>query len=145
MPNWCRNELNISGPESDVIAFKEKAVGLPPWPEENEPPNLLNFHSLVPMPPELVEAGYNEAVYQWEKKNWGCKWGAGQPEIIDESPGRILYEFDTAWTPPVPLIANLAKQWPTLTFILSYDEPGMAFKGIAKAHGEKVEDHCVSL
>ena len=27
MPNWCSNNLTITGPEADVQAFKAKAVG----------------------------------------------------------------------------------------------------------------------
>ena len=62
MPNWCANKLTITGPEAEVQAFKEKAVGHSPWskPEElvNVEPNVLNFHSLVPVPDEVLAAGY---------------------------------------------------------------------------------------
>jgi hypothetical protein len=39
----------------------------------------------------------------------------------------------------------VAKQWPALVFVLDYEEPGMAYKGLAKFQGEGCEDHCISL
>lgn len=42
MPNWCSNELRVVGPEQDIRAFREIAVGHSPWPEDRtqEPPGL---------------------------------------------------------------------------------------------------------
>ena len=36
-------------------------------------PGRLNFHSLVPVPEEVLKAGYESGGYDWEQKNWGCK------------------------------------------------------------------------
>ena len=85
MPNWCYNKLTITGPEADVRSFKEKAAGPCPWlkPDETEV-EVLNFHSLVPVPDEVLQAGYEAAGYDWERENWGCKWGADEPQILDE-------------------------------------------------------------
>ena len=58
MPNWCLNKLTITGPEADVQAFKAKAVGHSPWEEPEGDPDALNFHSLVPVPEEVLKAGY---------------------------------------------------------------------------------------
>jgi hypothetical protein len=49
MPNWCSDKLTIIGPGTDVQAFKTKAVGDSPWEEPEEEPDVLNFHSLVPV------------------------------------------------------------------------------------------------
>src|ERR1035438_5932980 len=76
MPNWCQNNLTITGPEAEVQAFKAKAVGHSPWEEPEGEPDGLNFHSLVPVPEEVLKAGYESAGYDWEQKNWGCKWAA---------------------------------------------------------------------
>jgi hypothetical protein len=61
MPNWCRNNLTMTGPEADIQAFKAKAVGHSPWAEPEGDPGLLNFHSLVPVPDEVLKAGYDPA------------------------------------------------------------------------------------
>ncbi|MBI5818298.1 MAG: hypothetical protein HZA88_04860 [Verrucomicrobia bacterium] len=111
----------------------------------SEQPNPLNLHCIVPVPKEVLEAGYDKAGYDWEKLNWGCKWGACNCQVVDEDAGRIVYNFDSAWCPPVEFIETAAKLWPTLTLLLEYEELGMAFKGIAKAQGEQLEDHCITL
>ena len=146
MPNWCANKLTVTGPAADVQAFKTKAVGHSPWskPEDRES-EVLNFHSLKPIPEDVLAAGYAEAGINWERQNWGCKWGAQDSTILDEREGKIQYEFLSAWTPPIECFQTVAVQWPALSFVLEYEEPGMAFKGLAKFEGEKNEDHCIAL
>ncbi len=145
MPNWCQNNLTITGSEADIQAFKAKAVGHSPWLEPEGDPDLLNFHSLVSVPDEVLKAGYQSAGYDWEQKNWGCKWGASGPGILDEWEGHVEYEFYTAWSPPIEFLKRVAVQWSSLQFVLAYEEPGMAYKGLAKFQGENHEDHCISL
>jgi hypothetical protein len=147
MPNWCNNQLSVRGPVVDVQRFKEKAVGHSPWltPKEirNEEPSPLNFHSLVPVPEEMIKAGYNEVAYNWEKAHWGCKWGDCNAQILHEGQGHVTYEFDTAWVPPTEFIEQASKDWPALRLQLDYDEPGNGLHGTAEARGGRVEDSCV--
>lgn len=146
MPNWCSNTLRVIGPDDDARRFKEQAVGFGPWSKvEEQQQNILNFHSLVPIPAEILSAGYNDAGYDWERVNWGCKWGACDSTLADEWDGHLAYSFYTAWAPPVAFLEKLAPQWPTLTFLLDYEEMGMCFKGITKAVGNSLEDHCVEI
>jgi hypothetical protein len=77
--------------------------------------------------------------------DWGCKWGADQTRIVDEGGTCIIYEFYTAWSPPIEFLKKVAEQWSALMFVLAYEEPGIGFKGIAKFQGEVHEDHCISL
>jgi hypothetical protein len=145
MPNWCNNKLVVYGPEEDVKRFKGKAIGNSPWQMEEVEKNVLNFHSLVPIPTEVIEAGYDPAGFEWERNHWGCKWGACSAELADEWEGHLIYLFDTAWSPPVAFLQKLGPEWPTLTFLLDYEEIGMGFKGITKVAGNTVEDHCLDL
>ena len=145
MPNLCSNNLTITGPKADVEAFKAKAVGHSPWEEQEGEPDVLNFHSLVPVPDEVLKAGYEPVGYNWEMANWGCKWGAEGSTILDEWEGHVEYEFYTAWSPPQRFLQIMAVQWPSLVFVLVYEEPGIGFKGLAKFKGESHEDHCISL
>ena len=109
MPNWCLNKLTITGPEADVQAFKTKAVGHSPWEEPEGEPDALNFHSLVPIPENLLAAGYDGARYDWEMANWGCKWGASGPGILDEREGHVEYEFYAVLrASQVPLAAGVS-------------------------------------
>lgn len=145
MPNWCINNLRVFGPDEDVRKFKEQAVGHSPWDQTPEKDNVLNFHSLVPIPPEILAASDQDAGCNWERVNWGCKSGACEASLMDEWDGTLIYSFDTEWDPPIPFLEKLAPHWPTLTFLLDYEEMGMGFKGITKAVGHAVEDHCVEI
>jgi hypothetical protein len=146
MPNWCYNKLTITGPEAEVQSFKEKAAGRCPWskPDETEP-EVLNFHSLVPVPDEVLQAGYDAGGNDWERANWGCKWGADNSRIVDAWETCVIYEFYTAWSPPIELLTTAAKQWGNLVLFLEYEESGMGYKGLAKFKGDTKEDHCVTL
>ncbi len=128
--------------------FKEKAVGYSPWYSEQdkagEKPGPLNFHSLVPIPDEVLRKGYREAGYDWERGEWGVKWGACHAELVDEGRERLFYIFDTAWVPPLGFIEKAANLWPTLTFVLKYEEGGMGFKGVVTAQADQITDHCVT-
>jgi hypothetical protein len=146
MPNWCSNTLRVIGPVEDMLKFKEQATGHSPWDNtEEREQNILNFHNLVPVPPEVLSAGYEQAGYEWELKNWGCKWGACSATLVDEWEGHLEYAFETAWSPPIPFLSKLALEWPTLTFLLDYEEMSMGFKGITKVAGDAVEDHCLEF
>lgn len=82
MQYGCLNYLTVLGPKRDVKAFQKKAKGYSPWPEnkkEEKEPNVLNFHSFVPIPDEVLAAGYEAAGYDWEEKNWGCGWAPYKP------------------------------------------------------------------
>jgi hypothetical protein len=65
--------------------------------------------------------------------------------IADEWETSLIYAFETAWSPPIPFLDRVAKQWVNLTFVLEYEEPGMGFKGLAKFQGDAREDHCISF
>jgi hypothetical protein len=68
--------------------------------------------------------------YDWNVRNWGTKWDVAVPdndsyhetEIIEEWSDRLIYSFNTAWSPPAPAIENLSSQYPNLTFTLSFEE-----------------------
>ena len=145
MPNWCDNHLIIKGPDMDVLAFKQKAVGHAPWHEPKPEPNVLNFHNLVPIPGEVLKADYSSAGYDWELKHWGCKWGACHTDIVDEGEGYLGYRFDTAWSPPIAFVEHVSKEWPTLIFVLEYEESGIGFKGLARAQAGAIDDRCIDF
>ena len=67
MPNWCSNELRVSGPPEDLTRFKEQASGFNPWniPGPKDKPSPLNFHSLVPVPDHILKLGYANAGHDW--------------------------------------------------------------------------------
>ena len=82
--------------------------------------------------------------YNWNCANWGTKWSAGEVwhdrsdngEAVD---GTTSYNFDTAWAPAEPVVAALAREFPTLVITHRYCEGGMGFAGeIVYTEGEVV-------
>jgi Ferredoxin-like domain in Api92-like protein len=72
--------------------------------------------------------------YSWNVRNWGTKWDVAvhsDKEYSDtnvEGPvpngenAVVHYNFNTAWSPPFPVIAKLSAQYPSLLFTHSYEE-----------------------
>ena len=64
--------------------------------------------------------------YNWNNRNWGCKWDVTNPELCSEEENGenlvLVYQFDTPWSPPVPAMLKLSEQYPTLLLTLSYEE-----------------------
>jgi hypothetical protein len=42
---------------------------------------------------------------------------------------KVTYFFNTAWSPPIPVIEEMGKMFPNLEFQLDYFEQGMDFNG----------------
>ena len=64
--------------------------------------------------------------YNWNVRNWGTKWeiDVDQAWVSRMSDTEVRYELQTAWSPPVEALDNLAKQYPTLTFTLMAIDEG---------------------
>lgn len=77
--------------------------------------------------------------YNWNVRNWGTKWEISDDNAwIQRKPRAVEYELVTAWSPPVEAITNLAKQYPTLTFVLtSIDENDLFAVEVAWNNGEQ--------
>lgn len=74
---------------------------------------------------------YNSGGYDWCIEHWGTKWGFYEIELecADFEEGEIRYTFQTAWSPPIPVIQAMSKRFPSLSFALDYFEGGMGFMG----------------
>lgn len=82
--------------------------------------------------------------YDWRVQEWGTKWNADcLGSSYQEKDGKAVYiiSFSTAWSPPEPVIRELAKQYPELLMQLRYYEGGMGFQGRLRLKGDKtIED-----
>lgn len=145
MANSCYNKLTVSGDKQELNRFRAKV-----WKNKKEP---LDFNSTVPMPKELegtdspnqanlitkqiLKAKYgHDNWYEWQLSNWGCKWGvyedsAGDPKeiIYKNGKGKLVYDYNTPWSPPTQWLVNTSKTFPNLIFKNYCNEPGMSFKG----------------
>lgn len=68
--------------------------------------------------------------YDWNVRNWGTKWDVAnsdedsypETELIEDTETFLQYSFNTAWSPPIPVINLLSKQYPSLKINLDYEE-----------------------
>ena len=119
MPNWCENNLTVVGPEEKLTAFVAHVA---------DGKEAISFNKTVPEPFEKSEY-LTDSQHDWRLENWGAKWDVHDVDVV-ENPGCYDYSFMTAWTPPIPWLERMAKEWPDLEFYLKYDEPGMEIHGV---------------
>ena len=96
MPNWCLNKLTITGQQADIQAFKTKAVGHSPWEAPEGEPDVLNFHSLVPVPDEVLQAGYESVVFG-QKAAWRANQELrecfGVPALVEQNCNPVVTQL----------------------------------------------------
>ena len=141
MPNWCENKLTVEGAEEDVQRFKQLAKT-----KATKAGADLSLASLYPLPegvyqgdlgPEESQRYGKNNWYDWCITHWGTKWDA-DATLTNEIPDFLVYEFESAWSPPVAWLTKVARDFPRLRFTLIYDEPGMGFAGTAIADKGKL-------
>ena len=153
MPNWCDNQLSITGPNS-VIDKIEKIVK-----EEKDTNGLLNFFYPMPKQLEGTEAGppaktkkeklerarlqveYGASNwYDWRTTNWSTKWDVNEfygvdrqhlNDSLDES--IISFGFSSAWSPPInayqSFLMNMSEKNLDVSVKAYYYEGGCDFMG----------------
>ena len=88
---------------------------------------------------EQPEAPVSNHWYDWNIRNWGTKWDAGDVEFEQFADDHIFYRLSTAWSPPVEAIASLSAQFVTLVFTLEWEEE-QGFGGVLEFRGGSVEE-----
>ena len=135
MPNWCSNNITITGPKDKIKAIYDGATA----------EGLL--HTLYPMPEQLRDTikGTGDELqtekydgftnwYDWAVNNWNTKWDVSAEGLEYEEDGdtaTISGWFDSAWAPPVGAVFHYGHRNEDVKIRLSYYEPGMAFVGVA--------------
>ena len=141
MPNWCDNTFTVEGAEKDVQHFKQLAK-----PKATQADADLSLASLYPIPAGVYQGDLGPEETQMYGKNnwrdwcithWGTKWDA-DATLTNETPDFLVYEFESAWSPPVAWLTKVARDFPYLRFTLNYYEPGMGFAGTAIANQGKL-------
>ena len=166
MPNWCENDLTVEGPKELIQEFLKFAAGENPLDVEE---SAFDFHRFIPYPEEyqrqdeVVEAwdrehagrpdydwrarpkdGFNSGGYDWCVANWGTKWPAHRVEVepvtgYDGKMLEVVFHFNTAWSPPRPVIKRASELYPALRLELRYFECGCGFNGLFSCSGGEVE------
>lgn len=68
----------------------------------------------------LVKKYGAASAYDWHCKNWGTKWNAcheDKPAYNSHTKAKaeVIYRFDTAWAPPIPVYEAASKKFPNVT------------------------------
>lgn len=101
-----------------------------------------SYSNFVPMTKEDFLNGW----YDWSIANWGTKWDCDDEvyvtglEKLNEAGGSdedicVVYRILSPWTPCIPVVKEMSKQYPTLKFIHSFDESGLCYAGFVKFKG----------
>lgn len=77
--------------------------------------------------------------YSWCIANWGTKWDACSPHILENRDRKFVVSFDTAWSVPEPVLSAMVDRFPALVFNAEFQEPGMGFGGNFYGHGDADE------
>ena len=139
MPNWCDNQITITGPNS-VIDKIEKIVS-----DEKDTDGLLNFFH--PMPKELdgttspsssadkpqpMVEGF-DCWYDWRVEKWGTKWDCNEFYGVDRQGDTISFGFSSAWSPPInayeKFIISSSEKKQDVSIKAYYYEGGCDFMG----------------
>ena len=72
---------------------------------------------------ELREIGH-ASWYSWAMVNWGTKWDACETVSIDRDGDTLRLVFDTAWSPPQPVLDKVKEVWPNVDIEGYWEEEG---------------------
>ena len=135
MPNWCDNQITITGPNS-VIDKIEKIVK-----EEKDTDGLLNYFH--PMPKQLEDTtspsssadkpqpmveGF-DCWYDWRVEKWSTKWEVCEFYGVDRQGDTISFGFSSAWSPPIGAYEQFLVDNEDCSLKAYYYEGGCDFMG----------------
>ena len=117
MPNWCSNNLQITGTKEEIAELFGKL----------EACKGQDFFDLFVQ--NADEAGEKDDWYAYNLANYGCKWNCNANDWDVESGDgtTISISFDSPWCPPDKIFEQLYQEYESV--LAYYYEPGMAFCG----------------
>jgi hypothetical protein len=120
MPNWCANNLTVTGEFSELERF---AAAI-----KNEDGGYEILSRLVPVPADKDASSY-----------WGSKWGDCDTDSDGVDVFGMVLWFSSAWSSPVDGIAKVSELFPSLLFELQFEEGGNDFCGASVARAGAFE------
>lgn len=121
MPNYCNNQLTLASGK-DILSVLNPYLTLKGEDIIGCNEYDFDFHKIIPEPKEEEE---DENWYGWRVQNWGTKWEGYNGQFNED---HTTFTFNTAWSPPLPVIKKLA-ELTGKTLVLEYIEEGMFFCG----------------
>ena len=143
MPNWCYNSLKVKGDKEKVKEFMSKAILITGEGQDKEVKEI-SLMALYPTPQRLLDAkcpsdddamkanligeyGYADW-YAWRLAKWGTKWDLASPALSDSKETnktlKVVYRFDTAWSPPTAVLKALSVCFPEVRITDIWREEG---------------------
>jgi hypothetical protein len=152
MPNWCDNEVVISG-SPEVLTEIDNII--------SQNPEGFEMNDFLPIPKELVDSqasgtteNFTKALagdttveydnwYDWSIANWGTKWDV-RDVYRSNDVGQILLTYNTAWAPNVNFWAQFTEKYPVKVEHRYYEE-GVCFIGEATIENGQIDDYCIEI
>ena len=152
MPNWCSNTLMLEGSNDTIQQVLEFIKG--------DKDQIIDFEKIIPVPLELsnsnayigVEAQRSDAEKTIAQNNiekygypdwyyfcigeWGTKWNARDSVLGNDN--KIC--FDTAWSPPIPVLFKLSQMFPYIKLLMTYTSEQYDFIGRCEIQNGEVDD-----
>ncbi len=152
MPNWCDNQITITGPNSVI----DKIEKITKDDDSHKNTGLLNFMFPMPKALEGTEAGPKADTkaeekkrakllkehgainwYDWRVENWKTKWevcefyGVDRQYSTEQSEGEstITLGFCSAWAPPIGAYEKFLEDNSECSLKAYYYEGGCDFMG----------------
>ena len=154
MPNWCNNNISISGPTDTIRQLWETANqegsgllgAMAPSPQELKDTSSPSVDS-DERQAELFEKYGSNNWYDWSVSNWSTKWDVDLEglEFTDNGDGTGVIEgwFDSAWAPPIGAYELFCESNPDCDIEASYYEGGMDFGGFwSTLNGDEYLEGC---
>jgi hypothetical protein len=118
----------------DVLAFARHPDNAERWYTADGAPRTFDEAA------DLAHANVvcHGAVYwhPWRELHWGTKWNVPPGEAAwTGTADRAVVEFDTAWTPPLPVLEELGRRFPAAALSAKYDERDGGFRGAVRLAG----------
>lgn len=126
MPNWCYNNLTITGEKENLDRIKFHLEDIEK--KDDSTPGI--FMALVGRDQSIELNEYeNGGWYDANISYWGCKWDVSYDESgVEYNDDSITMSFQTAWSPPINFIQHLGYLF-NVECELYYEEPGCDFCG----------------
>lgn len=133
MPNWVTNTLTIECDNKELLAEvgARLRAPIPSQKGHTEDAPQFSFWNIIKPEDSILDEYFANADatqlhnrnnwYNWNNRNWGCKWDA-RVHYANAEEKQLVYEFDTAWAPPIQVIETLAETYPDLEITLRYVE-----------------------
>lgn len=129
MPNHCSGYLVVTGEPKLLNKFMKQVEVCESEADSNKEATKFSLNKVIPMPEELHNG---DGWYSWRNEHWGTKWDLCDLEANDSDweSGEVSYSFWTAWSPPEPVLEELTKQHPKLSFSYKFSDEGGGFWGL---------------